>query len=167
MMSKSPFLDKMVTAPHFPKPDGQIGYFSTENFPDLSHTGVRTKFEPQVPPIVYSNGNLTEVFKNNSYKSLCPVLRDEESLNGRGEVFAKSHKQVMTKIFYEMEASKREMLDKKIKYMNSNKAKLGFSAEFGVLPENDTVINKSEVVTVEIKKKENKPKEKKKVHYNR
>ena len=74
----------------------------------------------------------------------------------------------MTKIFYEMESSKRETLDKKIKYMNSNKAKLGFSEDFGVLPENETINIKSQIINSETKQqKNNKPKEKRKVHYNR
>ena len=159
-MSRSPFLDKIVTAPHFPKPEGQVGYVSMETFPDLSHTGVRTKFEPKVEAITYSDGSLTENFKTNSSNSMSYIYREEENLNNKEEIFAKSHKQVITKILIEMELSKKEMLDRKNKYMNSSKNKLGFETDFGTLTRGNDSIEKKHINN-SLKDR------KKKVHYNR
>ena len=42
----SVYLDKIVTAPHFPKRTGQTGFNSLSVLPDLSHTGLATSLQP-------------------------------------------------------------------------------------------------------------------------
>jgi hypothetical protein len=53
----SVYLDKIITAPHFPKRNGQTGFNSLSVLPDLSHTGLATSLQPPIVKTIDEEGN--------------------------------------------------------------------------------------------------------------
>ncbi len=129
-MNNKPYLDKVVTAPHVPRQPGQIGFHTTKNFPDLSHTGLRSKFEPQVPSATTADGRITDQYKRQAFLRNSAVERQLVKLNSREDVFKTGHKQFIDKVLCDMEDTKRRKSDRHMKHWNSSKSQLGFADSF-------------------------------------
>jgi hypothetical protein len=132
-MERRPYLDKIVDNPHVPHTEGYSDLNSTATFPNLKHTGLRSSFEPVTVTVATPDGRITNDFKQQSYSTLRDIYREDIELKSREVTFKKSHKQFMDDILQDMEAKKRAGLDRKTKYFNSKKAKLGFSDKFNEL----------------------------------
>lgn len=129
-MDRKPFLDKISTAPHIPSQDGQYGLVSLKNFPDLSHTGIRSKFEKQVPYATAKDGTILPSYKANAFKTTRMIERGLVKLNAREDVFKTGHKQFIDKVLCDMESTKQDKHRRQMKHWNSGKGKLGFSDSF-------------------------------------
>ena len=129
-MNKKPYLDKVVTQPHVPQPSGQVGYCTMNHFPNLSHTGIRCKFEQQTPYATSTDGRITNSYKANAFKTHSMVQRELIKLNSRETVFKAGHKQFIDKVMCDMEATRRDKYERHNKHWNTSKSKLGFSDSF-------------------------------------
>jgi hypothetical protein len=129
-MNPRPYLDKVVTAPHMPKQDGQIGFHTTKFFPDLSHTGIRCKFEKQTPNATASDGRLTVSYKTKAFKRTSLIERGLIQLNSREDVFRTGHKQFIDKVLCDMENTKKDKNNRHMMHWNTSKSKLGFADSF-------------------------------------
>jgi hypothetical protein len=136
IMERRPYLDKIVDNPHVPHTEGYTDLNSIATFPNLKHTGLRSSFEPVTVTVATPDGRITSDFKQQSYHTLRDIYREDIELKSREDTFKKSHKQFMDDILQDMETKKRAGLERKTKYFNSKKAKLGFSDKFNELDHN-------------------------------
>ena len=130
-MNQHPYLDKITTAPHVPKLDGQSGYVTVDSFPDISHTGIQTKFRPYIPPAVSPAGTLTNDYRTKSYEKMGELYREHLAANSSEATFKRSHKQFIDKVLYQLEEDRLRKVDRTIQYLQFNKEKLGFSGNYG------------------------------------
>lgn len=138
--SRHLYLDKISTAPHVPNVEGQIGFISTDSFPDISHTGVQTKFRPYVPPAVTPGGKLRADYRTNTFEMACSLTREDMAANSTEITFKRSHKQFIDKVLLEMEEDRLRKIDRTLHSLSSTKAKLGLGEHFGTTKANSSSI---------------------------
>lgn len=129
-MRKAPYLDKITTSPHIPSVPGQVGYVSVseETFPDLEHTGVRSKFQPKIIPTVDSHGKVTKIYKYNSNDRVSAVHHEECKMNGREGPITLGHKQFIDKILLDMQETKMLRMSRELRCYRTQKKELGYSS---------------------------------------
>ena len=69
------YLDKFISLPHLPNYEGATAT-SLDVPPNLSHTGVRSVFEPQVTPSTMPTGSLTPQYLDRTLKTARQKSRD-------------------------------------------------------------------------------------------
>jgi hypothetical protein len=127
-MKKGPFLDKITTASHMPTPEGQVGFCSTstDSFPDLEHTGIRTKFQPRITPTTNPHGRITGMYKDAAFEKVATIHRDHCALVSTEDVFKSGHKQFIDKVLLDMQESKMKRTARELKCYTSEKKRIGF-----------------------------------------
>eukprot|EP01031_Cornospumella_fuschlensis_P046042 gene46042-56360_t len=130
-MNRRPYLDKITssttTTPNHP---GCTDFNSVTNFPSLKHCGIKSSFEPAELAVADPEGKLTMTFRVKAKRTMMPILRDENELNGREEVFKRGHKQYIDKILLDMENRKQDQIQRRMRHWTSSKSELGFSHAF-------------------------------------
>lgn len=122
-------LDVITTSPHFPDYPGKEGFCSTNKL-DLSHTGIKTKFEPHQENIIDKKNNLTSTFKNKSFILRRSIERDYQRYTSKENANTASEKVFLDKILYEMEAQRKESWERREKHWSESKTTLGFNDSF-------------------------------------
>ena len=105
-----PYLDRIVTAPHYPKPEGCEGLKSTTVFPDLDHTGIRSKYSEPITHCTSLDGTLTKIWKDLAYIRWKDPSRWNEELNARERTFKAADKIFLNKILIEYDEDKKQSL---------------------------------------------------------
>jgi hypothetical protein len=143
------YLDKLVTEPHVPKRKGQIGFYSTENIPDLSHTGCTTFYHPQ-PMTAYDQKKMTirKSYREKANDKIKVLHREMIAANTIETTFNKGHKQFIDKLLVEMDIEKRAKLKKTQASWKSEKTQIGFaSTEFQFFPPDSPAVASSSSAT--------------------
>ena len=110
--SVPPYLDRIVTAPHYPKPEGSEGLMSTKVFPDLDHTGIRSKYEAPKTHCTSLDGVLTKTWKDMAYRQWDVPSRWSEEVNARERSFKTADKIFLNKILIEYDEDKKKSLQR-------------------------------------------------------
>lgn len=137
-MSKCPlYLDKFVTEPHFPTQVGTKGYYSTQIMPDLSVTGIETKFQPKSIIVADARtANLTQQYKEQTYNRIKTLHRESLAANSHQPVFMRSHNQFIDKVLVEMDGEKQVKLNRTLKTWKGKEKEIQkLQEEFGFSPE--------------------------------
>eukprot|EP01038_Epipyxis_sp_PR26KG_P010140 gene10140-13641_t len=134
-MDRKPYLDKTFSLPHVPPQYGETGFVSTspDCFPDLKHTGLKSKFERKVIPTVNPDGRLSIAYKMKTQQDISNIKRDELEFISRENVIQKGHKQFIDKILCEFEEDRIHKNKKYMKSWSRSKESLGFANSFGSL----------------------------------
>lgn len=139
-MRKTPYLDKLSTSAHLPASEGQHGYCSTsaDSFPDLEHTGVRSKFQPKITLTVNPHGTLTGIYKLKAYERVRSIHREDCAEQGKELAIKTGHKQFIDKILLDMEEAKNKRFHKEMSCYRTQKTNMGYSTnEFSFEPANN------------------------------
>lgn len=129
-MNNRPYLDKLVTSPHIPKQEGQTGYCSRHIIPDLSCAGIHSEFEPKTIPIITADGKMTKVFVMNAHRTMRELQRGIVKQNAQEEIFKLDHRQYIDKLLLDMEGSKRDKHERRMRHWKSSKDAMGFGGSF-------------------------------------
>lgn len=108
----APYLDRIVTAPHFPRPEGCEGVKSTQVFPDLDHTGIRSKYSAPQMHCTSLDGVLTKMWKDAAFKQWDTPARWNEELKARERSFRSADKIFLNKILIEYDEEKKKSLQR-------------------------------------------------------
>lgn len=123
-------MDQLVTSPHIPKQDGQIGYCSKKIIPNLSCTGIRSELEEQPLPVTTADGKMTKIFVLTAYRTMRDLQRGIVVQNAKEEIFKLDHRQYIDKLLVDMEASKRDKHQRRMRHWKKEKNAIGFSGSF-------------------------------------
>lgn len=129
-MTSRPYLDKLVTSPHIPKQEGQIGYCSRKLIPDLSCTGIHSELEEKKQPVTTADGRMTKVFVLNAYRTMRELQRGITIQNAQEEIFKLDHRQYIDKLLVDMEEEKKSKHARRMRHFKKNKDSLGFGGSF-------------------------------------
>jgi hypothetical protein len=129
-MNNRPYLDKLVTSPHIPRQDGQTGYCSRKLIPDLSCSGIHSEFEPKTIPTTSADGKMTKVFVMNAYRTMRELQRGITEQDAQEEIFKLDHRQYIDNLLVDMEASKQDKHERRMKHWKTTKDSLGFHGSF-------------------------------------
>lgn len=129
-MAGRPYLDQLVTSPHIPKQEGQIGYCSKKLIPDLSCTGIRSELETQPLPVTTADGRMTKVFVLTAYKTMRELQRGIVVQNAKEEIFKLDHRQYIDKLLVDMEEEKRDKHERRMRHWKKQKDSIGFAGSF-------------------------------------
>ena len=128
---RKPYLDKLVMKMNVPVDvPGYNDFNSVNTFPNLEHCGIKTEFEPKTTPVTNPHGIITPMYKVDAYETLRPIYRDHFELSGREEVFKKSHRQFIDDVLNDMEGTRVDQLERKLKHWTTKKNQLGFKESF-------------------------------------
>lgn len=140
MSSHSVYLDKLVTEPHVPKMKGQIGFYSTTNIPDLSHTGIESTFQPYgMTAYDQKKMSIRKSYREATNDRIKVLHREMIAANAIEKTFCKGHRQFIDRLLVEMEGDKRKKLNKTQKSWKSEKNAVGFGeTEFKFFADSST-----------------------------
>jgi hypothetical protein len=129
-MERKPYLDKICHNPHMPHVEGYNDMNSKTTFPDLKHTGIRSKFDAPSVIVTTPTGRLTADFKQQSYLRVKGIYRDDVEMNSREAIYKRSHKQFLSDILLDMEEKKHKSVERRLQHWTTKKTELGFSDQF-------------------------------------
>lgn len=130
--TRRPFLDKLVSAPHIPRQPGQAGYYSTQTFPDLSHTAIQTQYCRTVIPSTTPLNRMTKHFLTAVQLESLQMERPIAELRFKKRFFQRAHNVFFNQVLCDLEEQKRERLQRRERIWTQSKKKIGFENAFNI-----------------------------------
>lgn len=99
------YLDKMVSLPHLPKSLGTSGIpFNVA--PDLSHTGIQTKFNAPIDRVLMPNGGLHESYVSKTTEKTRNLSRTLLALQNKKPSYVRAHGRTIDNMLLSMAETK-------------------------------------------------------------
>jgi len=130
--TRRPFLDKLVSAPHIPRQPGQAGYYSTQTFPDLSHTAIQTQYCRPVIPSTTPLNRMTKHFLTAVQLESSQMERPIAELRFKKRFFQRAHNVFFNQVLCDLDEQKRERLQRRERIWTQSKKKIGFENAFNI-----------------------------------
>jgi hypothetical protein len=127
-MSQSPiYLDKIVSSPHFPRPEGSLDPTSKVILPNLKRTGIRSKYSKSwKPPAVDAEGKLTQDYLLESTEKIRSLMiYDTEKLKA-DKGFNLPHRSVLNNRLIRLDRKREEHLLKTRNQLTEDTRSFGF-----------------------------------------